>query len=328
MEYSHLKTFLIQKMRMSHIYQPVMIRYLLTNGGVADDKMIAGEISQQDPSQIDYYRTITNNMVGRVLRNHGIVEKVNEQYVLKDYSTLSQIEIETLVNICNQKLSDYLDKRGNSVWEHRSKSRKIISGSIKYQVLKRAQFRCELCGVMDTERALEVDHIVPKNIGGEDSINNYQALCYRCNSMKRDTDVTDFRGVNEKYLHREQHCPFCTIDKKRIVKENNLAFIIFDKFPVVQYHALIIPKRHFSEYFEIAQPELNSVQALLQTGKELVLAKDNTVEGFNIGVNSGQVAGQTVFHCHIHLIPRRKLDVENPEGGVRHIIPNKGNYLV
>ena len=94
-----------------------------------------------------------------------------------------------------------VEKRGDDIWQHRSKSRNPISGSIKYEVLKRAHFRCELCGCMDSENALEVDHIVPKNLGGEDSINNYQALCYSCNAMKRDHDSTDFRNLDTLYSH-------------------------------------------------------------------------------------------------------------------------------
>jgi ATP adenylyltransferase len=217
-------------------------------------------------------------------------------------------------------------KRGDAIWTHRSKSRTPISGSTKYQVLKRAHFRCELCGCMDSERALEVDHISPKNLGGEDSINNYQALCYICNATKRDTDSTDFRGIDEKYAYREETCLFCKLDATRVVEENNLAYLTYDKYPVSPFHLLVIPKRHFSEYFEIFQPELNAIQALLMKGKEIVLKEDRQVQGFNIGINSGTVAGQTISHCHTHLIPRRKDDVENPAGGIRHVMPGKGFY--
>jgi len=179
---------------------------------------------------------------------------------------------------------------------------------------------------MDSERALEVDHIVPKNLGGEDSINNYQALCYICNAMKRDTDDTDFRDLDNKYKNREHDCIFCEIEGKSIVEENNLAYLIMDGYPVTPLHMLIIPKRHFSEYFDIFQPELNAIQDLLQKGKEIAVKDDKSIKGFNIGINSGQVAGQTIFHCHTHLIPRREKDVENPAGGVRHLISGKGFY--
>ncbi|MCF8450408.1 MAG: HIT domain-containing protein [Taibaiella sp.] len=326
MNYNELKVFLVDKMKMSHIYQPIMIKCLLRNRGVASDADIAKEISLQDPSQIEYYQNITNNMVGRVLRGHHVVVKEKKVYKLNGYSDLKAEEITELINICNEKLTGYIEKRGGSIWQHRTKSRTPISGSIKYEVLKRARFRCELCGSMDSEKALEVDHIVPKNLGGEDSINNYQALCYSCNAMKRDHDSTDFRGLNKEYEHRVHDCIFCKIETKRIVSENNLAYLIYDQYPVTQHHMLIIPKRHFGEYFEMYQPELNAIQDLLFKGKEMVNRDDKSVKGFNIGINSGMVAGQTIFHCHTHLIPRRTGDVENPSGGVRHIIKGKGFY--
>jgi ATP adenylyltransferase len=326
MSYPEIRQFLVEKMKMSHIYQPIMIKCLLRNKGVASDVDIAKEISLQDPSQIEYYQNITNNMVGRVLRSHEIVIKEKKDYKLNGFDGMTAEEVKELINICNDKLEKYIDKRGSVIWQHRNKSRAPIPGSIKYQVLKRAHFRCELCGCMDSERALEVDHITPKNLGGEDSINNYQALCFSCNAMKRDHDNTDFRELDKTYEHRVDDCIFCKMEHRRIIAENNLAYLIFDQYPVTKHHILIIPKRHFSEYFDIYQPELNAIQSLLLKGKEIASQFDNTIKGFNIGINSGQVAGQTVFHCHTHLIPRRENDVENPKGGVRHIINGKGYY--
>jgi ATP adenylyltransferase len=116
------------------------------------------------------------------------------------------------------------------------------------------------------------------------------------------------------------------MDKIRIVEENNLAYLIFDGFPVTPLHMLVIPKRHVSEYFDVFQPEINAVQALLKKGKELAIKDDKNISGFNIGINSGHSAGQTIFHNHTHLIPRRNNDVENPKGGVRNIIEGKGYY--
>ena len=86
---------------------------------------------------------------------------------------------------------------------------------------------------------------------------------------------------------------------------------------------MIIPKRHSENYFSLFQPEFNNVNQLLNYGKEIMLEKDKSIEGFNIGMNAGEVAGQRIFHTHIHLIPRRKGDVENARGGLRDIIPAK-----
>lgn len=121
-------------------------------------------------------------------------------------------------------------------------------------------------------------------------------------------------------------CLFCSINDDRVVAQNELAFSIRDGFPVTPSHTLIIPKRHAETYFDLTAEELLACDELLRSLAADIRNQDETVEGFNIGMNAGEVAGQTIFHCHIHLIPRRKGDVENPRGGVRHLIPGKGFY--
>lgn len=127
-------------------------------------------------------------------------------------------------------------------------------------------------------------------------------------------------------MKRENGCLFCNVGEERLIAENGLAFAIRDGFPVTELHSLIIPKRHVSDYFELTEEELLACNDLLRIVKEEILAKDESVKGFNVGANSGLVAGQSVFHCHIHLIPRREGDVPNPKGGIRHLIPGKGAY--
>jgi diadenosine tetraphosphate (Ap4A) HIT family hydrolase len=127
-------------------------------------------------------------------------------------------------------------------------------------------------------------------------------------------------------MHTTQPCLFCTIPKERVIASNDLAYAIRDGFPVTPLHTLIIPKRHVEDYFGLSQAELGACNDLLMKLRSSILAEDYEVEGFNIGMNAGAAAGQTIFHCHIHLIPRRKGDVENPRGGVRHVIPGKGFY--
>ena len=121
-------------------------------------------------------------------------------------------------------------------------------------------------------------------------------------------------------------CLFCNIPKKRVISENDYAYAIRDGFPVTASHTLVIPKRHVDNYFGLTRDELFACDSLLHSLRKNIMENDSNVDGFNIGVNSGAVAGQTIFHCHIHLIPRRLGDVENPRGGVRHVIPGKGNY--
>ena len=313
-------------MRMSHIYQPVMLMTLLKEGGVSSIETLSKSLLIEDKSQQEYYGNITRNMVGRVLNNHGIVQKDGEIFKLRNYETYTEDQRIELIQICQEKLNEYIEKRGKRIFEHRRKSAGYISGSIRYNVLKDAKFRCELCGVSADTKALEVDHIIPRNKGGTDEISNLQALCYSCNAMKRDKDSTEFRKVKESYEVREEGCLFCEIQKERILDEDNLFYVIRDGFPVTDLHTLVIPKRHVETYFDLYQPELNSCNKMIQKFKQQIEKEDESVKGFNIGINNGEVSGQTIFHCHVHLIPRREGDVKNPRGGVRGVIPNKQEY--
>ena len=121
-------------------------------------------------------------------------------------------------------------------------------------------------------------------------------------------------------------CLFCNISESGCVHENDLAFASYDSYPVSEYHCLIIPKRHIKDYFELSKDELTACDKLIKIVKEEILVKDQSVKGFNLGTNIGKVSGQSILHCHFHLIPRRKGDVENPQGGVRSVIPNKQHY--
>ena len=121
-------------------------------------------------------------------------------------------------------------------------------------------------------------------------------------------------------------CLFCTIRKKELIFENELAYVSYDTYPVSTHHCLIIPKRHIKDYFELSDREIVACDQLIKKVKKQIQIKDPTVKGYNIGINSGIVAGQSIMHCHIHLIPRRDGDVENPQGGVRSVIPNKQHY--
>ena len=121
-------------------------------------------------------------------------------------------------------------------------------------------------------------------------------------------------------------CIFCNIKTEEIKFSNDLAVSSFDSYPVSKHHALIFPKRHIKDFFELTNEELIACNNLVKKIKDEILNKDQTVKGFNLGSNAGKISGQSILHCHFHLIPRREGDVENPQGGVRSVIPNKQHY--
>lgn len=122
------------------------------------------------------------------------------------------------------------------------------------------------------------------------------------------------------------HCIFCKKSTLNLVDENEHCFVIEDKYPVTPGHSLVIPRRHVSSYFDLSENEILALNTQLKRIKNQLAQKDPSINGFNLGVNIGSDAGQTVLHCHLHLIPRRSGDVDDPVGGVRNTIPGKGNY--
>ena len=120
-------------------------------------------------------------------------------------------------------------------------------------------------------------------------------------------------------------CPFCTLSEARIVKSNDYALFIRDGFPISEGHTLIIPKRHVGSFFQVTDNERSSLLELLDYAKS-ELDVEFKPDGYNIGINDGPSAGQTVLHLHIHLIPRYVGDRSDPKGGVRWIFPDKADY--
>lgn len=126
-----------------------------------------------------------------------------------------------------------------------------------------------------------------------------------------------------------EKCPFCEIEKRidesRIIYQDSTWIAILDNYPVSKGHTLLIPKRHCKSYFDFNFIELESVGVTIGVVKRVLDTKYNP-DGYNIGINCGEAAGQTVMHCHIHIIPRYNGDCENPRGGVRGVIPEKQHY--
>jgi diadenosine tetraphosphate (Ap4A) HIT family hydrolase len=139
-------------------------------------------------------------------------------------------------------------------------------------------------------------------------------------------EIYEYQHYTGTRLKDEGGCPFCTLDTDRqVITESATAYAIYDKYPVSKGHALVIPKRHVANYFELSFKEQSACWLVVNRVKE-ILGEKYQPQGFNIGVNAGQAAGQTVSHVHIHLIPRYEGDVDTPDGGVRGVIPEMQQY--
>jgi len=162
----------------------------------------------------------------------------------------------------------------------------------------------------------------------------HQKQTYQCNVvlpynsilLNEYCEIYEYKHINQSEVNLENDCPFCNPDKDReIILESASVFAVYDKFPVNNGHVLIIPKKHVSNYFELSFKEQSACWFVLNSVQKIIQEKFNP-DGFNVGININETAGQTVPHVHIHLIPRYNGDVEEPRGGVRGVIPCKKEY--
>ena len=326
MTFQKLIDFLENIMSMNHIYQPLLIKSLIDSGGSATIRQLAHHFLVQDESQIQYYEKRIKEMPLRVLRKHEIVDKDGDLVTLNTkkltFEQKAQIKM-----ICESKIQEFILNRGLGIWDYRLLDTNPVPDSLYYNVLKDANGRCALCGATKNERPLHVDHIKPRSRGGKTLYENLQVLCSKCNQAKSNKDDKDFRDIIS--LEYVPECKFCYENiKHRIIEEYNSVVAMKDNYPVSEGHCLIVPKRHASDYFTMTTAEKLDCDNLLRILQKRISNSDSTVTGFNVGMNCGESAGQTIFHAHMHLIPRRDGDTPNPRGGVRGAIPEKMDYKI
>jgi ATP adenylyltransferase len=324
MTYQELIDFLEHKMSMSHVYQPLLVRALVDVGGVATVRQLAQVFLVQDESQLLYYEKRIKEMPLKVLKRHEVITSDGQLVSL----TAKQLALQQKAHvrmICEQKLQSFVQKRGISIWDYRLLDDEPIPDSLRFLVLKAAAGRCQLCGISAKERPLDVDHIIPRSRGGKTELANLQALCSKCNRSKRNQDETDFRSLPQQ--DADPNCIFCgSAFVSKAVERNGSVLAILDKYPVTPGHLLVIPIRHTPDWFSMTQGERVDADQLIRVLQARIRAEDKRVAGFNIGTNCGDVAGQTVAHAHVHLVPRRSGDIADPRGGVRGVIPEKRIY--
>lgn len=319
-----LVDFIENHMRMSHIYQPLLIRLLVESGGASTVRDLALRFVTFDEAELKEMEGILKKMPVPVLKRRGFVDREGELVSLnvkiKDLKDKARI-----LRACENRLSDYLEKKGENVWSYKWIANPVRN-SIRYRVLADGGHRCALCGITAAERPLDVDHIIPRSKGGSSNYENLQVLCSKCNRSKRDNDDKDFRKAAEP-IESYGDCFACTREPSESMEiETEHAKSILDKYPVTKYHTLIVPKAHVTEYDHLTESELRDIHRISKVVKKKIEALDKSVVGFNMGFNLGEAAGQTVNHLHYHIIPRRQGDVDDPLGGIRGVIPSKRKY--
>ena len=174
---------------MQHVYQPLIIRYLVESGGTSTVRALAKNLAAADLAQISFYERRIKDMPLRVLKKHGVVV-VEGDIVRLTTSRLSFPEVLEVEGACNEKIAAYLKERGEGAWSGLIDFSNVSSG-IRYQVLKRDR-TCRLCGAGPDDSVLPVDHIVPRSQGGSSELDNLQVLCQVCNLGKSNLDSTRF----------------------------------------------------------------------------------------------------------------------------------------
>jgi diadenosine tetraphosphate (Ap4A) HIT family hydrolase len=324
MTYEDLAGFIENQMSMSHIYQPLLIRTLIDAGGAATVRQIAQAFLSQDEIQLLHYEDTIKKMPVPVLSRHKVLKR-DGQLVSLTVKKLTLEQRAHLRMLCEQRMQRYIQSRGLGIWDYRLLERDPVPDDLRYQVLAAGKGRCELCGATKDDRPLHVDHIIPRSRGGENEMENLQVLCSKCNTTKGNKDDRDFRRNLE--AKQDPDCPFCPdAVKDRVIEENGTVVAIPSAYPVTDRHLLILPKRHTSDFFSMTDTERNHANELVRVMKRAIEAEDGSVTGFNVGSNTGASAGQTVFHAHIHIFPRRDGDTPDPRGGIRGAVPDKMTY--
>ena len=192
MKFKDLYDYIRKKMVMSHVYQPVIIRALVQAAGKSTIRQLAQTLLLEDESQLLFYEKRLKEMPLKVLKKHGIIS-VTGDLVALNIDSLSLEQKSEIRGICEERLKEFVSKRGISTWDYRMMEDDPVPDSLRYRVLKKAGGRCALCGATKKETTLHIDHIIPRSRGGLNDEENLQVLCLKCNLGKSNKDTADFR---------------------------------------------------------------------------------------------------------------------------------------
>ena len=288
-DYDSLERFLKYTMSMTHVYQPLMIRKLLTSGNTATKEEIALEFISQDRSLLEYYKDRTMKWPKKTLEKHNVVsyKRSNMKFTLL-LETITDEQRTSLVYLCNKHIAQYMEKYRNRYGI--KNPRTPVQGSMKYDVFKKSRGTCCACGVTTADAELVADHIMPVSHGGKTVLDNLQALCRSCNAAKRDRDDLDFLNEHKRLKYRKRDCWFChaipTID-------GNLAFAAKTE----SQNMIVAPKSHVSAFSDMIPAEKNDCLDLMETVRSNLQSNDKALEWLDVRLNTRDE------HCHISMVP-------------------------
>ena len=240
MRFDDLLPFITEQTRMSHIYQPLLIRALVDAGGAATLRQLAHAFLAQDESQLRFYEQRVKEVSLGVAAKHGVVRH-DGQLVSVAIPDLTYVQGAQLKRPCEQRLQELIAKRNLALWDYRLLELNPVPDNLRYQALKASGGHCALCGITKDERPLDVDLILPRSRGGKREPANLQVLCAKCNRTKRNKDAVDFRAGPAP--DRNPECVFCT-DKvlAHAVEAHGTVLALQDAHPVTPGHHLMLPR--------------------------------------------------------------------------------------
>ena len=250
MDYEEMADFIKNRMRMTSIYQPVMIATLLRAGNTASLDDVAWGFVNADPTLLEYYRKVTRRWPHITLKKHGIISYRKGVYTLMLEGATTR-QKERLVELCGLRLREFVD-RDPRVKYARQLDDGPIPGSLAYDVIAESRGVCVGCGAKSSEARLHVDHIVPRSHGGKTEPGNLQALCEQCNTRKRDRDETNFVKWHKRLQYRRPKCPLCS--PADTIMENGLACSVRSQNSGTA-EWLVLPKRHVGTLVDMIPAE-------------------------------------------------------------------------
>ena len=297
MDFEGLALFIRYKMNMTHIYQPLMIKTLLESGDTATTEQIARNFLSNSVTELEYYKKITGRWPRRTLKKHGIISYKRDRYTLLLDQGVTDEQRQSLIDLCMTRLEEFIEK---DPWIRTARNidAKSISSSLRYGAIAKSGGRCVACGVDCFRRPLDIDHILPRSMGGRTEADNLQALCIRCNRAKRNRDSIDYLKIKKQMQFRRADCTLCSPGQESA--SNALAYAIFDGRRTDR--ALVVPKRHVSNISEMILPERSMCFDLAYEIQSVIKQGDGSIARFHTSFESDYADD----HYCISVVPIRQ----------------------